>query len=225
MPKIIVLSLGGSLIIPDSYDVDFLRKFKQLIDSYSKRGYKFAIICGGGKLARNIQEAASKIKKLTNEELDWLGIHATELNAQLVKSIFKENAENFIISNPKINFPFKKSIVIASGWIPGWSTDYDAVLLAKNLGAKEVINMSNIDYLYDKDPKKFSSAKKIEKISWNDFRKMTGSKWKAGLSVPFDPIAAKEAQASKIKVNIIGNDLKNLKSLLDGKKFKGTVIE
>ena len=225
MPKIVVLSLGGSLIVPGSYDVDFLRKFKKLIESYVKKGHKFAIICGGGKLARNIQEAAAKIKKLSNEELDWLGIHATELNAQLIKEIFRENAESFIISNPKIKFSFNKGIVIASGWIPGWSTDYDAVLLAKNLVAKEVVNMSNVDYLYSKDPKKHSGAKKIEKISWSDFRKMVGNKWKAGLSVPFDPIAAKEAQESGIRVNIVGKDLINLRNLLEGKKFKGTLIQ
>ena len=225
MPKIVVLSLGGSLIVPGSYDTDFLRKFKKLIESYVKKGYKFAIICGGGKLARNIQEAASEISKISDEDLDWLGIYATRLNALLLRYIFGANTQDPIIANPNDKLVFKKNIIIASGWIPGWSTDYDAVLLAKNLGAREVINMSNVDYLYNKDPKKHSNAKKIEKISWIDFRKMVGTKWKAGLSVPFDPIAAKEAQESGIRVNIIGKDLGNLKNLLEGKKFKGTSIQ
>ena len=224
MPKIVVLSLGGSLIIPDSYDIDFLKKFRSLVESYTKKGFKFIIICGGGRLARNIQEAASKIRNLGNEELDWLGIHATELNAQLVKSLFRENAENFIVSNPKIRVKMAKRVLIASGWIPGWSTDYDAVLLAKNFGVKEVINMSNVDYVYDKDPRKFKNAKKIERIRWADYLKMTGTKWKAGMNVPFDPIAAKEARKSGISVSLIGKDLNNLKNLLDGKKFRGTLI-
>ena len=224
MQKIAVLSLGGSLIIPDSYDIDFLKKFSSLVESYTKKGFKFIIICGGGRLARNIQEAASKIRNLGNEELDWLGIHATELNAQLVKSLFRENAENFIVSNPKIRVKMAKKVLIASGWIPGWSTDYDAVLLAKNFGVKEVINMSNVDYVYDKDPRKFKNAKKIERIRWADYLKMTGTKWKAGMNVPFDPIAAKEARKSGISVSLIGKDLNNLKNLLDGKKFRGTLI-
>ena len=95
----------------------------------------------------------------------------------------------------------------------------------KNAGAKEVINMSNIDYVYNKDPGKHKDAKKIENLSWNDYRKLSGNVWKAGMSMPFDPIAAKEAQKSKIRVYVVGNDLLNLQNLLDGRKFKGTVIE
>lgn len=222
--KTFILSLGGSLICPNGFDFDFLKKFRHAIEIYIKRNYKFVIVCGGGKLARAFQEIASKNKNLNNEELDWLGIHATKINAYIVKSIFGNNAENSVISNPTQKISFKKNILVVSGWKPGWSTDYDAVLLAKNLKVKEVINMSNIDYIYDKDPKKFKDAKKIERIKWNNYLKMTGTKWKAGMNVPFDPIAAKEVQKSKIKVYIIGKDLKNFQNLLENKKFKGTIV-
>lgn len=224
MPKTIVLSLGGSLICPANFDFKFLKKFKQVIEKYIKKDYKFAIICGGGKLARAFQEIASKSSKLNNEKLDWLGIHATKINAHLVKSIFANNAEDFIVSNPTQKIKFKKNVVIGAGWKPGWSTDYVAGLLAKNLGIKEIINMSNVDYIYDKDPKKHKNAKKIQKISWENYLKLISQKWKAGMNVPFDPVAAKEAKKSRIKVSIIGKDLKNLDNLLDGKKFKGTII-
>ena len=139
--------------------------------------------------------------------------------------MFAEYAETFIIKNPNEKIKFKKNIIIASGWLPGWSTDYDAVLLAKNLGAKELINMSNTDYVYDKNPSKYKNAKKIEKLSWQNFMNLISNKWKAGMNVPFDPVAAREAQKSGIKVYIIGNDLTNFENLLNGKKFKGTVIE
>lgn len=225
MQKTIILSLGGSLIVPDGVDVDFLTNFKKTIEKYIKKDYKFVIYCGGGKLARNLQNAASKISHLTNEELDRLGIYATRLNAQLIKAIFKNNAEDFIVENPNAKVDFKKNIIIAAGWLPGWSTDYDAVLMAKNLGVKEIINMSNIDYVYEKDPRKFTDAKKIEKISWQDYSKLIKNKWKAGMNAPFDPIAAREAQKSAMKVFIIGKDLKNLENLLEGRKFKGTLIE
>ena len=225
MPKTIVLSLGGSLIFPKDLDKKFLLNFKKVVEKYIKKNYRFVIICGGGKLARNFQQAASEKRKLSNEELDWLGIYATKINAHILKSIFHENAEENIISNPNQKIAFKKSIAIASGWLPGWSTDYDAVLLAKNFGIAEVINMSNVDYVYDRDPKKYGNAKKIEKMSWKNFRKMSGTKWKAGMNIPFDPIASKEAGKSGIKVYIVGNDLKNLENLLDRKKFKGTSIE
>ncbi len=225
MPKTFVLSLGGSLIFPEDLDKKFLMDFKNAINDFIKRNYRFVIICGGGRLARNFQQIASEKRKLSNEELDWLGIYATVINAHLLKSVFNNYAEENIISNPNSKIKFRKNIVLASGWLPGWSTDYDAVLLAKNLGVKEVINMSNVDYVYDKDPRKYNDVKKIERMKWQDFRKTSGNKWKAGMNIPFDPIAAKEAEKSKIKVIIIGKDLNNLKNLLNDKKFKGTVIE
>ena len=225
MPKTIVLSLGGSLIVPDTIDIEFLKNFKKTIDKYVKKGYKFVIYCGGGKLARNMQDAASKIAKLSNQDLDWIGIYATRLNSLLLRYIFKNDVIGPIVADPNQKINFKKNIIIAAGWKPGWSTDYDAVLLAKNLGVREIINMSNVDYVYDKDPKKHKNSKKIQKISWDGYLRLISQKWKAGMNVPFDPVAAKEARKSKMRVNIIGNNLKNLENLLDGKKFKGTTIE
>lgn len=224
MPKTYVISLGGSLIFPDNLDKDFLMNFKNIIKRYAKKN-RFVIICGGGKLARNFQQVASKMKNLSNEELDWLGIHATKINAHLLKAAFGGMADDMIITNPNSRITFRKNIVIGAGWKPGWSTDYDAVLLAKNLGIKEIVNMSSVDYVYDKDPKKHKDAKKIVNISWKNYSKLISRKWKAGMNAPFDPVASKEAQKSGIRVYIIGRELKNLGTLLDGDKFNGTVIE
>ena len=225
MEKMIVMSLGGSVIVPDKIDVNFLRDFKKIIEKYVGKGYKFAIYCGGGKLAREYQKAASEASKFENEDLDWIGIHATIMNAEFVKALFGNDAENEIVRNPTKKIKFDKKIIIAAGWKPGWSTDYDAVLLAKNLGSDIVINMSNVDFLYDKDPKKYKDAKKIEKISWREYRKISGDKWEAGMNVPFDPIAAKEAEKSRLKVAIIGKDLENFEKVLNGKEFRGTLIQ
>jgi len=225
MKKTVVLSLGGSVIVPDNIDAKFLGDFKKTIEKLIRKNYKFVIYCGGGKIARDFQKTASKIVKLNNEDLDWLGIHATRTNAHLMKTLFKNNAENIVVKDPTKKIKFNKKILIAAGWKPGWSTDYDAVLLAKNLKVNIIINMSNIDYVYDKDPKKYSNAKKIKKICWKHFRTLTGNKWKAGLNLPFDPIAAKEAEKLKLKVIIIGKNLKNFENLLNNDRFKGTIIE
>jgi len=225
MEKTIIMSLGGSVIYPDNIDITFLRNFKKIIDKYIKKKYKFVIYCGGGKLTRNFQNAASIIVKLNNEDLDWLGIHATKLNANLLKTLFLDNAEDLVLDDPTGNIKFKKKILIASGWKPGWSTDYDAIILAKNLKINTIINMSNIDYVYDKDPKIFLDARKIIKISWVDFRLIVGSKWRAGLNRPFDPVASKEAEKLGLKVIIIGKNLKNFENLLNNKRFVGTIIK
>jgi len=206
MEKTIIMSLGGSVIVPGKMDVKFLKNFKKIIEKYVKKNYRFVIYCGGGKIARDYQAAAYKVAELNNLELDWLGIHATRLNANFIRTLFGNLAENFIVKDPTKKINFTKSVLIAAGWVPGWSTDYDAVLLAKNLNIKEIINMSNIDYVYDKDPKKFPDAKRIKKMLWRDYRKISGNKWKAGLNKPFDPVAAKEAEKLGLKVIIIGKE-------------------
>lgn len=224
MEKTVVISLGGSIIVPDSIDINFLKDFKKTIEKFIKKGYKFAIFCGGGSIARKYQTAASSLTKLNNFELDLLGIEATKLNANFVKSLFGNKAEKEIVTNPTKKINFKKNVLVAAGWKPGWSTDYDAVLLAKQLKVDIIINMSNIDYVYDKDPRKFKSAKKIINIPWKEFRNMVGSTWKAGMNAPFDPIAAKQAEKQKAIVVVTGKNLKNLENIILGNNFKGSVL-
>lgn len=222
--KTTIISLGGSIIIPDQIDTDFLKDFKKTITNLTKEGHKFVIYCGGGSLARKYQQAYKKVKDDDQEAMDWLGISATHHNALLLKAIFYEIAEDYIIYDPTQKISLKKPIIFAGGWKPGWSTDYDAVLVAKQLKINHIINMSNIDYVYDKDPKKDKSAKPIKHISWKKLREIVGSKWSAGLNAPFDPIAAKEAEKLNLKVHVIGKNLKNLKQLIKNKDFKGTTI-
>ena len=222
-----VLSLGGSLIVPKTgIDWQFLKKFRSLIKEKIKLGQKFIIIAGGGTTCRHYQQAANKVVKLQPVDVDWLGIHASRLNAHLLRTVFFDLAHFEVIKDPTHRIKTDAKIIIAGGWKPGWSTDYDAVMLAKTYGAKEVINLSNIDYVYNKDPKKFSDATKIAKINWLDFKKIVGDKWIPGLSKPFDPIASKLAAALDLKVIIInGRKIANLKKCLAGEKFQGTIIQ
>ena len=191
-----------------------------------QRGLTFSIIAGGGKTARRYQEAASAVtSSLSQLDLDWVGIHSTRLNAQLLRNIFVGYAHSHVIKNPTIDIEVEEPIIIAAGWQPGCSTDFDAVLMAKNLGATRLVNLSNIDYVYTADPKKNLDAQKIEKISWAEFRKIIPDHWDPGLSSPFDPVAAKEAEALGLEVAIInGGKLQEFSNYLDGKPFVGTVI-
>jgi uridylate kinase len=225
MEKIYVISLGGSLVVPNEINIKFLSLFKNIIEKKIKENKKFIIIVGGGKTARNYQNAAKALTKVSNEDLDWLGIHATRINAHLLLTIFRKYAYFRIIKNPKEKINFKEKILIAAGWKPGFSTDYDAVLLAKTYGSDTIINLTNVDYVYDKDPNKFKSAKPFKEISWKDYLKLIEQKWIPGMSAPFDPIASKLAQKFKFKVIILnGRKLKNLENYLTNKTFKGTII-
>ncbi len=224
----IVVSVGGSLLVPKGIDVDFLQKFRELVREKTQGGSSFYIVAGGGRLARDYQEAAATIRgtdALDREDVDWLGIHSTRLNAHLLRTIFIEEAQARIIKNPTSRFRGRENIVIGAGWKPGWSTDYCAVMAAKTLGAKKLVNLSNIDYVYTADPRKDPTATKIEQIGWKEFRALIPSEWDPGLSAPFDPVAAKEAEALGLEVAIInGANLNSFSDYLDGKPFTGTVI-
>ncbi len=214
--RVVVLSVGGSLINPGQIQVDFLKRLKSLV---AGSPHKFIIICGGGIQAR-LYQAAGKEFLLDNKALDEVGIKATVLNAELVRHIFRALP---VQQEPKkINF---KKVLVAAGWKPGCSTDYDAVLWAGKCNAKEVINLSNTDYVYTKDPKKFYDAKPLKKVSWKDYRKMIAGEWSAGLSTPFDPVASKAAERLKLRVFAInGQKLEELSKALNGRSFVGTVI-
>ena len=223
----IVMSVGGSMIVPDEIDTNFLKSFKELIETEIAAGKRFVIITGGGKTARKYQDAARELGCENNEELDWVGIAATKMNASLLRAIFHETAYFHIINNPKeiLDAPEDEKIIFATGFEPGVSTDYRSVQAAVNRKATKVINLSNTDYVYTDDPRKNSDAEKIEDITWTEFRKLIPEEWDPGLSSPFDPIAAKLAEEKSIEVaNINGTKLEEIKKYLHGEEFVGTRI-
>ena len=165
----IVISVGGSLIVPNGgIDTNFLKKLNALIREQVAKGRRFFLIAGGGKIARHYRDAGKEvIGNITNEDLDWLAIHLTRTNAHLLRTIFQDIAHPRIVENYDHKLSnWKEPVVIGAGWKQGWSTDYDAVVLARDYGANAIVNMSNIDWVYDKDPVKYKDAKPIKKMTW-----------------------------------------------------------
>lgn len=211
--------------MPDGIDTGLLKSFKELIAEQASKGTRFIIVTGGGRTARRYIEAARTLGNLHPEDLDWLGIHSTRLNAHLIRTMFRKLAHPKVIKDPSKKISWNESVLVAGGWKPGRSSDYVAALLAKLYGAKTVLNLSNIAYLYTKDPRVFKNAEPICEITWSAFRKMVGSKWDPGANLPFDPIAAKLAEKAKMSVVLVdGRNIENLKMLLSGRGFEGTVI-
>jgi len=220
----IIISLGGSVVVPDRIDEEFLKKFQHSLNGQLAQK-RFFLFVGGGKVCRDYQKALLDFGA-DNTDQDWMGIHISRLNAQVVRQVFDKQAFNTVLTDPTKKVNSRRDIVVFGGWKPGWSTDYCAVMLAKNMGIKTIINLTNIDYVYEKDPKKFPSTKPIGQISWKDFRKIVGNTWKPGLSAPFDPRASKMAEILKIKVVIInGKEVSRLEQFFAGKSFIGTVIQ
>jgi uridylate kinase len=224
----IVMSVGGSLIVPDQIDTTFLKTLKDLVTSEAtESGRRFIIIAGGGKTARRYQDAAGEVTELTRDDLDWLGIHSTHLNGHLLRTIFRDIAYHIMIKNPDevLDVPEQYKVIIAAGYRPGCSTDLRAVQIAEKIGAKTVINLSNTDYVYTDNPPTNPDAQKIEDITWADFRKLIPEDWAPGLSAPFDPVAAKVAERDNIEVaQLNGLRLEHLRDYLAGQPFVGTRI-
>jgi len=227
----IVISLGGSLIVPNGgIDTQFLKEFNSFIrEQLAQNPQKqFFLVAGGGATTRHYQNAARDVigHELVAEDLDWLGIHPTRLNAHLIRTIFRDIAHPYVLKHYEIIRKVVEPVVIGAGWKPGWSTDFCAAMICEDYNIKTVINMSNIDMAYDKDPKKHSDAKPINKTNWSEFRKIVGDEWTPGMNLPFDPIASQKAEELGLKVVILkGTDFENLNNYFSGKDFVGTTIE
>ncbi len=227
--KLTVLSVGGSIISPDKVDYAFLSSFRTMIISHleSHPDEKLIFVAGGGAPARIYQDALRRIDPEAPAELqDWLGIKATHLNGMLLKAAFGSYAPDDLVTNPTDDaVQFTGRILVAGGWKPGFSTDTDAVYLARRFGGKTVVNLSNIKKVYTDDPRKNPDAKPIDAISWKDFRKMVGYEWNPGLNAPFDPIASGIADECGMTVIAAdGRDIENTKAILEGRQFEGTII-
>lgn len=211
--------------MPKEIDTKFLSSFRDLIIEILPRYKQVILITGGGYVCRVYQNAAKEVAKVSNIDLDWIGIAATRYNAELVRAIFADYAYPDIIKDPTRKIKTKKRLLIGCGFRPGCSSDKDAVLIAQTYHASSVVNLSNIFYVYDKDPKKYHYAQPITKMNWKEFFSIIGENFKPGMNAPFDPMAAKLARKLKLKVVIMkGTDLGNLKKFLDGKEFEGTEI-
>lgn len=221
-----VISLGGSLVSPEAGRVDtaFLKKFRALILKHVKKGHRFAIIVGGGKVCRAWQDAGRALGVKDSADLDWIGIRATHLNMEVTRAMFGSRAYARIIEDPAEKVP-PSQIVFGAGYEPGSSSDYDAVIRATTMNADTVINLSNISHVYNKDPRAYKDAKPLSAISWKDYNNLFHAKWKPGANVPFDPKASRLAAKKRIRVAFMdGHNLAAFEKFLQGKTFRGTII-
>ncbi|XKT74526.1 MAG: UMP kinase [Patescibacteria group bacterium UBA2163] len=225
----IVISVGGSLIVPSqgdgTPDTAFLESLRAFVAQSVAEEKRLVLIAGGGKTARLYQSALEGFVEINPDDQDWIGIHATRLNGQLLKIALKGYAEEFLVTNPNELPRSDKPVIVGGGYKPGASTDLRAVQIAKNIGAKKVVNLSNIDYAYTADPNEDPSAQKIEEMRWDEFLSLIPSEWSPGLSSPFDPIASREAQAAGMEVAIInGTKLEEVKKYLNDEPFVGSLV-
>ncbi len=221
----VVLSLGGSLIVPDKIDYDFLKKFKKVILKHKNK--KFIIVVGGGSTARRYINALAK-GGLSIRVRSIMGVGITRLNAKFLAYFFGDITNKTLPSSLKDvkNLANKNRAVIAGAlrFEENNTSDGTAAQIANHFKVN-FINMTNVKGLYDKDPRKYKDAKLIKKISINEFYKIaTRMKYEPGQHFVLDQHAATIIKKNNIKTFIIGPDLRNFENLVTGRRFIGTEI-
>ncbi len=225
--KTIVISLGGSLIVPERIDIAFLQNFKKTINKH-KNKYRFVIVTGGGSVARKYIKALKQAGK--NEYFQSLsGIGATRMNARFLTYLFGKDANKGIPHDMKqVARLLRKNNPVFCGalrYAKKETSDATSAKLARFFDA-DFINLTLVSGLYTKNPLKYKNARFIPKISWQDFYiKARKIKFKPGQHFVLDQKAAEIIKRYKIRTFILGKNLKNLDNLLSEKKFKGTVVE
>lgn len=226
----IVLSLGGSLVNTENgIDTAFLNQIRQILQNSQ---YSFAIVTGGGKAARKY---AKEIRsKGGNEfEADEAAIKATKENAKAVIDVFSSSGANIC---KKVCLDFNEArkeakrykFIAMGGTIPGITTDADSALLTEALNSKRLVNISNVDAIYDSNPKENKNAKKFSELSYEELINLAckSDTRKAGENFVFDILACKIIARSKIETHFVsGKNLIDLENAIDGKDHNGTIVK
>ncbi|MFX1515664.1 MAG: UMP kinase [Promethearchaeota archaeon] len=224
MKSLVTLSLGGSIINPGEIDSQFLTDFSIVVKELVHQ-HKFMIVCGGGKVAR--QYIKGLPQGLTEGERDYMGIAATWLNAQLLTYYFKGHCSPILpTSVEKLTEQLQyHAIGISGGFLPAIKTDEDAAILADLLGSPILVNVTNVDGIYNKDPNKFPDAKKYKELTYKQFYEIVNPlSLGAGSNAPFTLIAAKICERTNMRIIICSKNAEKIRGAIQGENV-GTVIQ
>ncbi len=248
--KTIVLNIGGSILsLSDEVLFDFKKanEIKNALLPLVQEGYKFILPVGGGYICRKYQNLLRE-NSINDVNVDYAGIAAINLNAVMLRSVFGDLAEEKIlryedfdsdeelsfeksdregaVPDPRLQF-MKNFVISAAGSKVGRSSDWDTVHLAVRAKADKVLSLSNIDGVYTADPKKDPTAKRLDSLTWVEYKNIIGNptEFEPGGHYPIDVVAANLAQENKISFCLLDrNDLGNLVKAIKGENFVGTTI-
>jgi uridylate kinase len=222
----VVISIGGSVLVPHENDADYLKALSDLLKRLSTT-HKLYIVTGGGRIARYYIKTGRGLGA-SEHFLDELGIFVTRLNAKLLAKAIGDLANPEPTENLDDAFDEGKNfqIVIMGGTVPGHTTDAVSAMLAERVKAARLVNATSVDGVYDSDPKINKDAKKFNKMTYAQLFKITSkSQGIAGPTVIFDPKGSDIIGKAKIPLYVChGRDLKALENAITGKEFEGTII-
>ncbi len=222
----VVVSLGGSVLVPGEDDARFLRDLTGLLRSLSRSVHLFAVT-GGGRVARYYIETGRGLG-VTERRLDELGIGITRMNARLLAAALKgrANLEPATSYAEAARLSRRYAIVVMAGTRPGHTTDRVSASLARFVRAARIVNATSVDGVYTADPKKDANARRLDRLSFEELVRLTGEGHRAaGPNMVFDPVAARVLARDRIPLSVVrGRDLEALEAAILGHRFRGTLV-
>jgi len=228
----IVLKIGGSVIYDNSLNVnqDLLDKLKDWYFRKKDDYQNIVIVVGGGSLSRDLQEKISR--HIGGQEyLHSIGMSVTHTNANLLRAY---------IGDPEIVVPQRlgeayellmdsgKSIMVCGGLKVGWSTDMDAAVFADILNESRITKISNIDYIYDKDPSIVEDANPMKDMTWNEYFELFNiqedSTHTPNGNIPIDVECARFCKKKEISFWISGGSRIKEASVFEDIMTEGTLV-
>lgn len=224
--KMLVISLGGSLFLKEDIDVRFLGEFKRVIFKNLKN-WKFVIVTGGGKFAREYIKALRETGK--SEYLQSMaGISVTRMNARFLSYFFGRDTEGVPHDMKQVKNLLEKNDIVFCGALrykPKNTSDGTAADLAAYLKT-EFVNLTLAPGLCNKNPATHKNFKIIPRITYDKLNKMMSRmKFKPGQHFVIDQAASRIIKQHRVKTYILGKSMKNFDDFLNNKKFVGTKIE
>jgi uridylate kinase len=223
----VVVSIGGSVLITGSGDREYLEGLADLLRREGGR-VPLVVTTGGGRTAREYIHLGREMG-LTEVELDEIGIDVTRLHARLLAARIGPPAPAHPPESVRatVSALASGSPVVLGGTEPGHTTDGVAALLAVRLRAVRVVNATDVDGVYDQDPRTSPTARRLERMDGKEFRAMVHqrSTGEAGQNFLFDRLGADLLARASIPLAVVaGRDLGNLEKAIGGRAFVGTLV-
>jgi uridylate kinase len=220
----VVVSIGGSILVPGENDAEFISKLAKMLKEVSKE-IQLAVVCGGGKTARYYAGIAKELGGDTYAQ-DILGIEATRMNAQLLALALGDMPDTVTadVEETARNCGPEK-ISVMGGTVPGHTTDAVSSMVAASMKADRIVNGTAVDAVYSDDPRKNPDAKKISCMTIDELGDIVYKEHGASKSSVFDPLGVKLAKENRIDILIIdGRNLEELKNAILGRPINGTFV-
>lgn len=222
------MKLSGSIFnITNANAMESIRRYAKMLLEISNT-FQPIVVTGGGKIARHYINIA---RSLGSDEanLDIIGIEVSRLNAKLLISALGEQAHSQVPKNLEEVAIAAASgqIVIAGGLHPGQSTNATSALIAETVKASKFLNATDVDGIYDSDPKKNKNAKLFERITIKECMEILGHESSmAGKYELIDIVALKVIERSRIPTWVLRSNINNIKHAVnnDTKYHVGTEI-